>query len=682
MLSLSMSYDSLKKYVLLDSVSFIKKYINLQASNCNIADVNNNKTLVIYASEHNKCKVLSHLLVCGASPNYQTYDHKQTALMYALKNQHIKASHVLIRYKYTDLNIQDNQGYQAIHYASLYNCPSAIESLHSNHVNLDVRSHSQTTPLMYACQKGHAQVVSTLIRLKARFDICDSAYKYPIDYACEAGHDDIITYLLEKQKKYSMRIGFPIHRACEYRRISYIDMFLKDGYDINRQDHYGKTALHYAVKKSYIDIVSLLLKKGAYVSLADKKDKTPLHIALLSSPTHINREIVALLFQALSDEPRDTWFVTYPLNIIKQVRYFDLAVMNNYTSAVIQCIKHDMHRESDIEYLFFDAIEKGHRSICMILSRYVCVPHEDSIDYYGVPFIHKVVHGKHLKLLRYLVKEHHYSITRKDRKGLIPLFYAVYNSDHNMINYLLDKGSYTSARDSYNRSLLSYAYTKDDHQSIDLLVRHGADFPDVPEKDLKMYRKTKAYSLIYNMYMLEHAFEPYHRKLYDMIWSNKHKKCVILYFYYCLFHGRYNHVRYMLSVYNGLYTEIYRVLSYLYRTKKMYTYFKIALMTQKVRAFKLVSHDIYHIIHRIVKNQDIELLKETLSYHSIDISSQDIGGMTALDIARAVYDQKKDEKDKRPWYASFYAKDNDLKKAQDIVRMLEYYKNPYSVLNI
>ena len=49
---------------------------------------------------------------------------------------------------------------------------------------------------------------------------------------------------------------------------------------VDKLDERKRTALHYAVERSFPDVVSYLLKKGAKPTLQDLNGMTPLHAAL------------------------------------------------------------------------------------------------------------------------------------------------------------------------------------------------------------------------------------------------------------------------------------------------------------------------------------------------------------------------------------------------------------------
>ena len=91
------------------------------------------------------------------------------------------------------------------------------------------------TPLMYASEKGHTEIVRLLLQrgagvnAKTKFD----GYKTALSKASEKGHTEIVRMLIEK------------------------------GADVNIKSNDGNTALQYAIKQGHTEIEQLLIHHGA-----------------------------------------------------------------------------------------------------------------------------------------------------------------------------------------------------------------------------------------------------------------------------------------------------------------------------------------------------------------------------------------------------------------------------------
>jgi ankyrin repeat protein len=72
----------------------------------------------------------------------------------------------------------------------------------------------------------------------------------------------------------------PLHVYTLYNNLNeqILDLFLKNGADINGIDMYGETPLHYAYMQGNKKIIDLLLKKGADMNIKNKQGKIPKHV--------------------------------------------------------------------------------------------------------------------------------------------------------------------------------------------------------------------------------------------------------------------------------------------------------------------------------------------------------------------------------------------------------------------
>jgi len=76
----------------------------------------------------------------------------------------------------------------------------------------------------------------------------------------------------------------PIIMAAEQSSIEVIKLLLDKGADINVQNNYGETALHYAAWKCRGDVIRLLVSKGAKVNIQDNRRIRPLYPYTFNGP--------------------------------------------------------------------------------------------------------------------------------------------------------------------------------------------------------------------------------------------------------------------------------------------------------------------------------------------------------------------------------------------------------------
>jgi ankyrin repeat protein len=122
------------------------------------------------------------------------------------------------------------------------------------------------TPLMFAAEKGHLDVVTLLLEKGAAVEAKDNIYGYTsLFIAAEEGHLEVVTLLLEKGAAVEAKsdAGFtPLMKAAEWGRLEVVKLLLEKGANPNVEAQ-GHTALRIAEDKGYAEIAELLRKAGA-----------------------------------------------------------------------------------------------------------------------------------------------------------------------------------------------------------------------------------------------------------------------------------------------------------------------------------------------------------------------------------------------------------------------------------
>lgn len=102
-------------------------------------------------------------------------------------------------------------------------------------------------------------------------------YEQPLAIHCVTCHHyESIKLLIQYKVNLNLTdiIGrFPLSLSCEYSNIKYIKLLLKGGADVNFQNKYGMTALHFA---SDYKTAKLLLRNGADPNIQNINGNTPL----------------------------------------------------------------------------------------------------------------------------------------------------------------------------------------------------------------------------------------------------------------------------------------------------------------------------------------------------------------------------------------------------------------------
>lgn len=146
-----------------------------------------------------------------------------------------------------------------------------------------------TTPLIFASEEGHTQMVKLLLDHHADVNAQDDQKKTALMVATTKGHTKIVKLLLD-------------HDA-----------------NVNVQDYVQQTALIHAPLYDYTTLVNLLLKHGADIKLKTKYGETALHYAYIHTIEPILKHINQSLDQTNDPEACHMWdqYILGPLNEIE-----------------------------------------------------------------------------------------------------------------------------------------------------------------------------------------------------------------------------------------------------------------------------------------------------------------------------------------------------------------------------
>ena len=123
------------------------------------------------------------------------------------------------------------------------------------------------TPLHYACQQGHFNVVKahkSLLEEKEIRDAENSDFDTPLHLSCESLNVQIVCFLISKGANINAKnkkLLTPLHIVTQHGHVDIAKMLLQERAHVNCRDNRGYTPLHYAAKVNSTELVHLLCKK-------------------------------------------------------------------------------------------------------------------------------------------------------------------------------------------------------------------------------------------------------------------------------------------------------------------------------------------------------------------------------------------------------------------------------------
>ncbi|XP_048575372.1 caskin-2 [Nematostella vectensis] len=238
-----------------------------------------------------------------------------------------------------NLNFQDEDGFTALHHASLTGNTEIVMALLDMQCNVNARDKKGMSPLHLSAWAGKAQIAKLLIQARSCVNLCSDSGETPLhlacqhcnvgvvevlleanvdatvinkngesalDLACRFGHIHVVDLLLRCKDSEKLLALYdenprsadpPLHISCKTGREEIVIMLLEAGADINQSGANG-TALHEAALYGKTDVVKILLDHGADVSITNEEGYTPLDLVEQFTSSRASADIKNLLRDA------------------------------------------------------------------------------------------------------------------------------------------------------------------------------------------------------------------------------------------------------------------------------------------------------------------------------------------------------------------------------------------------
>lgn len=186
---------------------------------------------------------------------------------------------MLIDFK-ADINFSSKGRGSAIHLAVASNQLSTVKMLIEMNANVNIQNADLETSLHIACKNPDLiQILQLLVSNGANTRITDKNNEPPIFTAIRMKNKGAINALITSGVDFTHINKLKqtiVHVACEIGSVEIVRRVLDYCYDVNSQDIYGNTPLHYATLNDSIELINALLARGADATKKNAKGKSPL----------------------------------------------------------------------------------------------------------------------------------------------------------------------------------------------------------------------------------------------------------------------------------------------------------------------------------------------------------------------------------------------------------------------
>lgn len=347
------------------------------------------------------------------------------------------------------INMRDEEGVTAMHYAARYNQYDIVKILQSYGADINCLDEEGLTPLHYAARyKRERQRRGS----EALLDNQEASTIPPSLSAEElASSDQVTTFLvkngadLNRGDKYGLT---PLHYAAmRGNELATKELLQFRGINFEAEDKQGMTALHMAATHNCVEIARMLIEAGAQLRCKDNEDLTPLHCAAMEG----NIEIVQLLFQAGAKQ--DGW----------------VTISNMVTD-----------RDCDQNTCLHLAVENGHYDVVKLSLDKRSDVNTPSSNYMHP--LHLAAKAGDIRCVKLLV-QHHARIDALNDEMATPLHIAAAYNHKDVVDFLIEMKAPLEKRDRDNYTPLLMAAYSGHAESLDALLKKGADYEAVDKND-------------------------------------------------------------------------------------------------------------------------------------------------------------------------------------------------------
>ena len=178
------------------------------------------------------------------------------------------------------INNLDEEGFSLLHLNAKSGNADNVQKLIEDGADIEIKDKKNgSTPLLWACQNGHTNIVKTLLEKGANVFASSFTKKTALHFAAQSGQVDLVDILINEGLKVDSKdknFVTPLIDACCKGQKATFEYLLKKGANINATTCHGNNSLHLAVQYDQYHIVEMLVKKGLNANVKNFYGWTPL----------------------------------------------------------------------------------------------------------------------------------------------------------------------------------------------------------------------------------------------------------------------------------------------------------------------------------------------------------------------------------------------------------------------
>ncbi|XP_065084558.1 serine/threonine-protein phosphatase 6 regulatory ankyrin repeat subunit B-like, partial [Ochlerotatus camptorhynchus] len=424
-------------------------------ANVNFVDLQNT-TALTRAIFNSKKEVAIFLLDLGVKVDntisFRVASSDDSSVLHVVDYQDVGLVELLVNRVGIDVNVRDNSGRTALHYAALMRTIQPVEELLKLSANPDLIDHHQRTPFVAALLSGHIDTAERLLT-------ATSDREYLRNFRMSGSQKSILHIALDKGS-----IGLFMRLLNDYKL------------DCSCVDLNGKSVLHYAVATGNATLIEQLRFNPDLLFAKDNFGESPLSICLLQS----NLKVFFALIQSLTtvDPLISVFKQVLQLNPTQFTKNYSRWLLNNR-----KCWFAGNERFIDLIKKSYDsnplesAILRNDKELielfleCGFERSFL----QDRVFLNTTTWLHIAAIKNYHLLVKVILDEFQIPVDSTDNHQQTPLSYAVVMRHTETAAALLKYGANANYQDSKKRTPLQSALENNHKEMVQLLLDNNAN---------------------------------------------------------------------------------------------------------------------------------------------------------------------------------------------------------------
>ncbi len=473
-------------------IQLVKYFVGLNKFDLEAQDLEG-RTPLSYAAQLGYLEVVKYLIAKGA--NVQSQDKTgKSPLLWAAENGQLETVKVLVQYCDVRVEVCNNK-LTALHYAACYGHLQLVKYLVGlNKLDLESQSKNGRTPLVWAYDCDHLEVVEFLLEKGAKIDVIDEdGISSLLAEAFEEGQWEKVMVLVRCCEVVSNEKSTALHYAAADGNIALVEYLVGlNTLDLEAQSIVGVTPLSCAVWFGHIEVVKFLLEKGASVHVKEQSENSPFLMAAREGQL----EVVKVLAQycdvrvVVCNEKLTALHYAARYGHLQLVKYlvglnkFDLETqsINGRTPLVWACdgghievVKFLLEKDAKIDVRDQDGISpllraagKGQLEMVKVLEKYCDVRLEVCNE--KLTALHYAACNGHLGVVEYLVGLNNFNLEAQDIDGLTPLSWAARQGHLHIVKSLHRAGAAIIQKTADGKTALQLAAENGKNEIVEYIA--------------------------------------------------------------------------------------------------------------------------------------------------------------------------------------------------------------------